>query len=169
MRAKQFAVGFGIVILLPLLAYYSVALLSPPPDYSSYYTQDVNGMESNEEKEKIKQENERRKKELEEEVKHYQTRGFTIDIVLVGDPDFPRREMLLKRITSVYDLVLGQSRTITAFGAAIPICERPGPAYICARVDLENRIAEANETNNVACTLQIRIRGNGTVYFGNST
>lgn len=37
MLAKQFALGIGIAILLPLTIYYGVHLFSPPPDSSKYY------------------------------------------------------------------------------------------------------------------------------------
>src|SRR5262249_24633516 len=96
-------------------------------------------------------------------------RGFMIDIVLTGYPDFPRRQETLKRIISNYDLDPGASRTFPVFGAGIPICERPGPAYVYARVDSDNRVAEEDETNNVAYTSQIQIKGSGTIRCQNST
>lgn len=39
MRAKEFAIGIGIAILLPLSVYYGVQLFSPQPDWSKYFEQ----------------------------------------------------------------------------------------------------------------------------------
>lgn len=40
MRVRQFAVAVGIMVLLPLLAYCTAELLSPPADWQKYYAQE---------------------------------------------------------------------------------------------------------------------------------
>src|SRR5438132_3310371 len=41
--AKQFAVGFGIAVLLPMTVWYGVRLFHPPPDRGEYFPEEKYG------------------------------------------------------------------------------------------------------------------------------
>lgn len=79
---KQFAVGIGIAILLPMFVYYGASLLSPPADWSSYYQQNYYRQKQDAktpaEKKKISKEKEQRRKALDAVEKQHQRMVFFV-------------------------------------------------------------------------------------------
>jgi len=81
---KHFAVGIGIAVLLPLFVFYGASLISPPPDWSKFYSQSQ-AYSSKEaqaktriEKKKLSDENSRKKKEYDAADKRHQEMMFYI-------------------------------------------------------------------------------------------
>lgn len=108
MRAKQFAIGIGIAILLPLSVYYGVLLFSPPPDSSKYYeqsqeyTQRLSQAKTQSEKEKISKEKSLHQKKQEEAQKRHQQHIF-----LVAYP------------VGMLAIIIGSLLTVQAVGAGL--------------------------------------------------
>jgi len=72
---KQFAVGIGIAVLLPLFVYYGASLLSPPGNwselYSTNYYQKKENAKTPAEKKKIEKEEQQRREALNaQDLKH---------------------------------------------------------------------------------------------------
>ncbi len=40
MLAKKFALGFGIAVIFPLMLYFGISSVSPPPDWQDYMVED---------------------------------------------------------------------------------------------------------------------------------
>jgi len=95
--------------------------------------------------------------------------GYMIDVVLSTDASVPAgfatyspsfsEDVLLKggRISNTADLAPGATKPYPT-GGGIPADTPTGAYFVCARIDSGNKVAEANEGNNVACT-QIKIAG----------
>jgi len=72
---KQFAVGIGIAVLLPLFVYYGASLLSPPAHWSEFYSTNYYQKKENaktpEQKKQVEhEENQRRDKLNAQDLKH---------------------------------------------------------------------------------------------------
>jgi hypothetical protein len=82
MRARILAIGLGIALLLPLAVYTGVNIVSPPPDWDSFYGQNYDEQQKNattkEEKQRIAQEEKHGKQGLDEQERRYQQRLFYV-------------------------------------------------------------------------------------------
>jgi hypothetical protein len=108
MRAKQFAIGIGIALLLPLSVYYGVLLFSPPPDSSKYYEQSqeysrrLSEAKTTAEKDRIVKEKSLNQKRQEEAQKRHQQHIF-----LVAYP------------VGLLAIIIGSLLTVQAVGAGL--------------------------------------------------
>ena len=95
--------------------------------------------------------------------------GYMIDVVLSKDMNVPpgfavysahfAEDVLLQggRISNTEDLPAGGTKAYPT-GGGIPADTKTGSYYVCASIDPANKVAESNETNNVACK-RVRIEG----------
>ncbi len=80
MLSKQFALGFGIAILFPMLIHYGVSTFSPPPNWKDIVQQPPVGIEraTREEKEKFQQETWKRQQQMQEHSKRFAKHLFAV-------------------------------------------------------------------------------------------
>jgi hypothetical protein len=91
MLARQIAIGFGIAVIFPLLVYYGVATLYPPPhrQYNSVVVASVSGPNATpEERQKYKEEQQKREEEQRKLNDEYSAaaRDFARHLVIISTP-----------------------------------------------------------------------------------